>query len=91
MQKKTPIEEITGKRPNLAHIGRVECKAYVHVQKQKSKGKSERGAIVGYLVGFAIRKSYKIYIPEKKTIVISRDAILDERQMLAATMLIMHL
>ena len=75
---KTPFEIITGKRPNVRFLRCFASKAFVHVPKAKTKGKLEARAEVGYLVGFANGNTYKVYLPHKKTVIISRDVMFEE-------------
>ena len=70
---KAPLEVITGKRPNVHILRRFGSKAFICVPKAKRKGKLETRAEVGYLVGFQNGNSCKVYLPHKKTVIISRD------------------
>lgn len=67
-----------GKKPNLAHVRKFGAKAYMHVPKQKRKGKLEARAEVGYCVGVAAGKGYRMFLPNVNKIVISRDVQFDE-------------
>ena len=53
-------------------------RAYVHIPKTKREGKFERKADVGYLVGFERDNSYRVYIPAKDKVFVSRDVTIDE-------------
>ena len=76
-----PYEFITSIRPDLSHIRRFGAKSYVHVTKKKRKGKLVSRARVGYLVGFANGNSYKVYLPDTNSFVVSRDVEFDERSL----------
>ena len=75
---KTPFEVITGQRPDLAHIRRFGANAYAHIPKATRKDKFGSRAVVGYLVGFDNGNSYKIYLPDKNVVIVSRDVKFDQ-------------
>ena len=78
VEGKTPFEVITGKRPDLAHIRRFGARAYAHIPKATRKDKFGSRAVVGYLVGFDNGNSYKVYLPDKNVVIVSRDVKFDE-------------
>ena len=75
---KTPYEVIICKKPNFSHIRRFGAVAYVHVPKERRKGKFQERATVGVHVGFYHGNSYKVWFPENGKFVSSRDAIFNE-------------
>jgi hypothetical protein len=78
LDEKTPHEVWTGKKPSLTHLKVFGCEAYVHVPKEnKSKldKKDEKCIFIGYKDGL---KGYKIWNPETKKVVYSRDVVFRE-------------
>jgi hypothetical protein len=75
---KTPQEVWTGKEPSLTHIKVFGCDACVHVPKEnrsKLDKKAEKCIFIGYKYGL---KGYKIWNPETKKVVYSRDVVFRE-------------
>ena len=80
VKNRTPYEAVFGKKPNLSHVRVFGCNTYVHVPKEKRgklDSKSEKNIFVGYKEGV---KGYKLWNPESKTIVYSRDVVFRETQ-----------
>ena len=75
---KTPFEVIMRRKPTVRFMRSFGSKKYVHVPKAKRRGKLDSRAELGYFVGFANGNSYKVYIPQKQSVIISRDAKFDE-------------
>jgi hypothetical protein len=78
LDDKTPQEVWNGKKPSLTHLKVFGCDAYVHVPKEnKSKldKKAEKCIFIGYKDGL---KGYKIWNPETKKVVYSRDVVFRE-------------
>ena len=75
---KTPYEVLLNKKPDLSHVRMFGSKAFVHIPKAKRKGKLERRAKIGYLVGLERDNSYRVYLPEEGKIDLSRDVSVDE-------------
>ena len=78
LDDKNPHEVWTGKKPSLEHLRVFGCDAYVHVpKKNKSKldNKSEKCIFIGYKY---CMKGYKIWNPETKKVVYSRDVLLEK-------------
>jgi hypothetical protein len=75
---KTPQEVWTGKEPSLTHLKVFGCDAYVHVPKEnrsKLDKKVEKCIFIGYKDGL---KGYKLWNPETKKVVYSRDVVFKE-------------
>jgi hypothetical protein len=75
---KTPQEVWTGKEPSLTHLKVFGCDAYVHVPKEnriKLDKKAEKCIFIGYKDGI---KGYKLWNPETKKVVYSRDVVFRE-------------
>jgi hypothetical protein len=75
---KTPQEVWTGKEYSLTNIKVFGCDAYVHVPKEnmsKLDKKVEKCIFIGYKYGL---KGYKIWNPETKKVVYSRDVVFRE-------------
>jgi hypothetical protein len=75
---KTPHEVWTEKKPSLKHVRVFGCDSYVHVPKEnrsKIDKKDEKCIFVGYKYGV---KGYKLWNPDTKKTVYSRDVVLKE-------------
>ena len=66
------------KRPDLSHIRAFGARAFVHIPKERRKGKFAKRAKSGYLVEFDRGDSYRVYLPDEGRVVISRDVSFDE-------------
>jgi hypothetical protein len=78
LDDKTPHEVWSGKKPSIQHLRVFGCDAYVHVPKEnrsKLDNKAEKCIFIGYKDGV---KGYKIWNPETKKIVYSRDVFFRE-------------
>ncbi len=77
-KKLTPFEVLHNRKPNVSHIKTFGSKTFVHISDVKRK-KLEPKCIEGYLVGYCeSTKGYRVYIPDIKKVIISRDVIIDE-------------
>ena len=62
----------------MSHIGIFDSVCYCHVHvvnKKKLDPSGEKGLLVGYS---EISKAYRVYIPTRRRIIVSRDVQLDE-------------
>jgi hypothetical protein len=78
LNDKTPHEVWTGKKPSLTHLKVFGCEAYVHVPKEnmsKLDKKVEKCIFIGCKDGI---KGYKLWNPETKKVVYSRDVVFRE-------------
>ncbi|KAJ8463023.1 hypothetical protein ONZ51_g10516 [Trametes cubensis] len=74
-----PITLWDGTIPDVSYFRVFGCKAYVHVQKDKRKGKLDKKAVEMIFVGYEQgSKGYKFWNPATHSIVVSRDVIFDE-------------
>ncbi|RYG64414.1 hypothetical protein EON64_14045, partial [archaeon] len=76
----TPIEQLTGRKPDLRHLRTLGCLVYFGIP---AKGRSKLGprGTEGFLVGYGEpfgTKGYRIWDPATDTIVVSRDVIFKE-------------
>lgn len=74
----TPIEALTGKKPDLTHLRRFGCAAYAHIPKeerQKLNPKTRKCILLGYGMD---TKGYRLYDPIRGRVVICRDVIFNE-------------
>ena len=72
---RTPFEMVTGKRPSLAHLNQIGCKAYALRRGIPKKGKMEERANIGYLLGYASTNIFYVWIPELKKVIRTRDVV----------------
>lgn len=75
---KSPHEVWFKKTPRIKHLRIIGSKCYVHVPAQKRR-KMDSEAVAGYLVGYDGDERYRIYVPEKRDIVLSRDVVFHEK------------
>ena len=74
----TPYEVRHNKKPDISKLHPFGCKAYVYIHPKKRNKLSPR-AIEGIFVGYAdTQKAYRIYIPEKRTVICSVHVRFDE-------------
>lgn len=80
---KSPFEIIHGKKPKLDHLKIFGCRASVFVHPKQRSNKLSPHSVTGYFVGFQQGiKGWKFYIPEKKSIIVSRNAIFHENELI---------
>lgn len=68
----------TNEKPRVEHLKVFGCIAYAHIPKEnrnKLDGKGEKCIFIGYSDE---SKGYRLYQPESKKLIISRDVIFDE-------------
>jgi hypothetical protein len=78
LDDKTPHEVWSRKKPSLQHLKVFGCDDYVHVRKEsrsKMDKKDEKCIFIGFKDGV---KGYKLWNPETKKIVYSRDVVFRE-------------
>lgn len=73
----SPYELWFGKKPRINHLRIISSTCYVHIPKQKRR-KMDKKAQKGYLVGYDGEERYRIYVAERKTVVLSRDVQFEE-------------
>lgn len=72
---KTPFELWFNKVPNIDNLKVFGTECFYHVPKEKRRKldkKSEKGYLVGYLENC---KGYRVYVPNKKDVILSRDVL----------------
>ncbi|KAG8485974.1 hypothetical protein CXB51_019297 [Gossypium anomalum] len=70
IEKKTPQEVWSGNPTNYSDLKIFVCPAYAHVDNGKLESRSIKCVFLGYKAGV---KGYKLWCPENKKVVISRD------------------
>ena len=78
LEKKTPEEVFSSKKPKVSHLRIFRCPMYIHIPKEKRTKLDPLGKksiFVGYSESL---KAYIIYFPRYKKINISRDGTFDE-------------
>ena len=80
----TPIERlgqllgIGNPRPNLFQIKTYGCRAYARIIKVPRKHKLAVRALIGYLVGYEGTNIFRIWIPQKRKVIRTRDATFNQ-------------
>ena len=77
---KTPEECWTGNKPNVAHFRIFGCVTYVHVPNEKRIKLEDKSYKCVFLGVSEESKAYRLYDPESKKIVTSRDVIFAEEE-----------
>ena len=82
----TPIEHITGKKPNLAHLKVFGCPTNIAVPKEKKK-KWDSGSQMRYMVGYELYSmGYLIWFPSSSHVEKARDVIFHEEAITPAVL-----
>ncbi|KAG8501778.1 hypothetical protein CXB51_004763 [Gossypium anomalum] len=79
IEKKIPQEVWSGNPANYSDLKIFRCPAYAHVDNGKLKPRSIKCVFLGYKAGV---KGYKLWCPENRKVVISRDVVFDETTMI---------
>ncbi|KAG8472502.1 hypothetical protein CXB51_035379 [Gossypium anomalum] len=79
IEKKTPQEVWSGNLVDYSDLKIFGCPAYAHIDNGKLEPRSIKCVFLGYKVGV---KGYKLWCPENRKVVISRDVVFDETAML---------
>ncbi|KAG8499034.1 hypothetical protein CXB51_005442 [Gossypium anomalum] len=79
IEKKTPQEVWSGNPANYSDLKIFGCPAYAHVDNGKLEPRSIKCVFLGYKAGV---KGYKLWCPENRKVVISRDVVFDETAMI---------
>ncbi|KAG8482499.1 hypothetical protein CXB51_024054 [Gossypium anomalum] len=79
IEKKTPQEVWSGNLANYSDLKIFGCPAYAHVDNGKLEPRSIKCIFLGYKAGV---KGYKLWCPENRKVVISRDVVFDETAMI---------
>ncbi|KAG8496341.1 hypothetical protein CXB51_007486 [Gossypium anomalum] len=79
IEKKTPQEVWSGNPANYSDSKIFGCLAYAHVDNGKLEPRSIKYVFLGYKAGV---KVYKLWCPEDRKVVISRDVVFDKTTML---------
>ncbi|KAG8481120.1 hypothetical protein CXB51_025896 [Gossypium anomalum] len=79
IEKKTPQEVWSGIPANYSDSKIFGCPAYAHIDNGKLEPRSIKYVFLGYKAGV---KGYKLWCPENRKVVISRDVVFDETAML---------
>ncbi|KAG8473572.1 hypothetical protein CXB51_035820 [Gossypium anomalum] len=79
IEKKTPQEVWSGNPANYSDLKIFGYPAYAHVNNGKLEPRSIKCIFLGYKAGV---KGYKLWCPENRKVVISRDVVFDETAML---------
>ena len=76
---KTPYEVWYGEKPDLSHLRILGCTAYVEIPKEK-RVKLDSHSDKGYLIGYGGTNQWRIWVPSRNDVIVSRDVIFNERK-----------
>ncbi|KID81271.1 polyprotein [Metarhizium guizhouense ARSEF 977] len=78
----SPFDRVFKKQPIISHLKAYGCKAFAMTAdaqlKLHRKQKLEPRAHIGYLVGYQSSNIYKIWVPHKNKVILTRDVIFNE-------------
>ena len=78
LEKKTPKEVFSGKKPKFNHLRILDYIVYIHIPREK-RTKLDPSGKKGIFVGYSeSSKAYRIYFPGFKKVDINRDVKFDE-------------
>lgn len=78
---KTPFEHVFGRRPKVGHLRIFGSRVLVKLQEKKRTGyqkKLDDRACLMIMVGYEREYTYRLFNPEKQTVIISREVEFDE-------------
>jgi hypothetical protein len=86
----TPEEAWSGYKPSVAHMKVFGCTAYAHVPKEKRR-KLDDKSVKCIFIGYSIEtRSYRLFDPQAKKVIISRDVVFDEQGIYQPEMYILN-
>ncbi|KAI1514543.1 TPR-10 multi-domain protein [Pyrenophora tritici-repentis] len=71
----TPYQRVFGRKPSVAHMAPIGCRAHVLDRKVKRGDKLESRTMIGYLVGYDSTNIFRIWIPSKGRVIRTRDVV----------------
>ena len=74
---KTPYEIVWGRKPLVAHMRPIGCRAYVYNRDLKVADKLESRVLIGHLVGYQGTNIFRIWLPTKDTVIVTRDVVFE--------------
>src|SRR5208337_2968310 len=81
----SPYEILYGEKPSLEHLRVIWSDTYAHINKaQRRGGKLGPRAHKLKLIGYDDEYAYRLWDPEKRKVIISRDVVFDEKDILKA-------
>jgi hypothetical protein len=80
LDRKTPHEAWTSRKPTIGHIRKWGCKVHRHINKKTGRKKLDKKSMIGFLVGYESGNIYHIYHPWTKEFKVSQDVIFLEKQ-----------
>ncbi|WZZ60567.1 hypothetical protein YC2023_060674 [Brassica napus] len=80
LKEKTPYEVLCKKRPNVSHLRVFGCIGYAKIDGAKLKKLDDRSRMLVHLGTEPGSKAYRLYDPNSRRIVVSRDVIFDEEK-----------
>jgi hypothetical protein len=74
---KTPYEVIWGRKPLVAYIRPISCRAYVYNRDLKVADKLKSRVLIGHLVGYQGTNIFRIWLPTKDIVMVTRDVVFE--------------
>jgi hypothetical protein len=78
----TPYQRVFGRKPSVAHMAPIGCRAYVLNRKVKRGDKLESRTMIGYLVGYDSTNIFRIWIPSKERVMRTRDVVFERQHLM---------
>lgn len=80
LQQITLFKRVTTKKPFLAHLHLIGCKAYALRRDIARRDKIEARAYIGYLIGYCLTNIFQIWIPVLDKVVRTRDVMFKDSE-----------
>jgi hypothetical protein len=74
---KTPYEVVWGRKPLVAYMRPIGCRAYVYNRDLRAADKLESRTLIGHLVGYQGTNIFRIWLPTKDTVIVTRDVVFE--------------
>jgi hypothetical protein len=74
---KTPYKVVWGRKPLVAHMRPIGCRAYVYNRDLKAADKLELCVPIGHLVGYQGTNIFRIWLPTEDIVIVTRDVVFE--------------
>jgi hypothetical protein len=72
---KTPYEIVWGRKPLVAHMRPIGCRAYVYNRDLRAANKLKSRTLISYLVSYQGTNIFRIWLPTKDTVIVTQDVV----------------
>jgi hypothetical protein len=78
----TPYQKVFRRKPSVAHMAPIGCRAYVLNRKVKHGDKLKSRMIIGYLVGHDLTNIFCIWIPSKECVIRTCNVVFERQHLI---------